>query len=211
MEDLEKIRAWQEQIDQVNRANGWRETTPTLPEAMTLLVSEAIEAFEAWRRWGLRDATPPPVVITVDGFADPLQTKPPKPEGVGSEFADIGIRLLDDLLIFGMRIEPGILAGAAEVRATGQIAYEDGSIQFTLDSTPPRSLGDAMWRFTKNVVAAESVYEAGGPGAAGASFTILWLQLRHYSLMFEVDLDMEIDRKIGYNRTRGYRHGGKRL
>lgn len=50
---------------------------------MMLIVTEVAEAMEAYRRWGTSDAT------NNDG-----QDLPNKPEGVGSEFADILIRLL---------------------------------------------------------------------------------------------------------------------
>jgi hypothetical protein len=51
------------------------------------------EALEAWRRWGTDDATHDAE------YPDRLN---PKPEGVGSEFADIFIRLLDDCDRFGI-------------------------------------------------------------------------------------------------------------
>jgi NTP pyrophosphatase (non-canonical NTP hydrolase) len=45
--------------------------------------------FEAWRRWGAEDATEP------GG----------KPEGIGSEFADVFIRLIDYCSRFGVSLE----------------------------------------------------------------------------------------------------------
>jgi NTP pyrophosphatase (non-canonical NTP hydrolase) len=50
-----------------------------------LLHTEISEAFEAYRTWGFDDMTPPQHLYSPE-FA--------KPEGVGSEFADLLIRLL---------------------------------------------------------------------------------------------------------------------
>jgi NTP pyrophosphatase (non-canonical NTP hydrolase) len=104
-----------DEIEQVNRANGWFDEDRSVVEGHMLLVTEVVEATEAFRKWGLSDAT---------RYAKPA---PVKPEGVGSEYADIFIRLLDQ-------------------------CKRDG-----------------------------------------------------------IDLRAEYERKIAYNRTRGYRHGGKVL
>lgn len=98
----------QEEVVTWCAAKGW--SGPGAPpvsllEAMALLHGEVSEAVEAWRRWGLADATPDHYDrlhgLCVHGH--PRDTcsihnsmPPPKPEGVGSEFADVLIRLLDD-------------------------------------------------------------------------------------------------------------------
>lgn len=116
------------EVEQVNRANGWQEEPrPSFGDEMALLHSEVSEALEAFRVWGLADATGCPSGDT-DCTVDCGRCKGnPKPEGVGSEFADVLIRLLDNCHKYG------------------------------------------------------------------------------------IDLAAEYERKLAYNRTRGYRHGGKRL
>ena len=84
------IRELQAEISQVNRDNGWKDTRPSFLESVMLLVTECSEAVEAWREHGFEDRT--------------ARVKA-KPEGVGPEFADILIRLLDSCEIFGIDIE----------------------------------------------------------------------------------------------------------
>lgn len=84
------------EVLEVNHALGWYDKAVSFGEAMALLHSEVSEALEAWRRWDTDDATGPRA-----SSLSPL----PKPEGVGSEFADVLIRLLDYCARFGIDLE----------------------------------------------------------------------------------------------------------
>ena len=80
------IEEMQAEVLEVNTANGWSgpgSPAKTFGDCMALLHSEVSEALEAYRVWGTADATG-----RILGES--------KPEGVGSEFADVFIRLLDD-------------------------------------------------------------------------------------------------------------------
>lgn len=77
------------EILDVCHAKGWYDQPVSFGEAIALLHSEVSEALEAWRRWGTGDAT---------GTGG-------KPEGVGSEFADVFIRLLDYCSRFDVDLE----------------------------------------------------------------------------------------------------------
>jgi hypothetical protein len=72
------------EIRLINERLGWRPTDNTFGDDMALIHSEVSEALDAYRQWGMTDATSTVVASTLH-----------KPEGVGSEFADILIRLLD--------------------------------------------------------------------------------------------------------------------
>lgn len=121
MQTLEEM---QQEVFEVNKANGWFDKEREPDQDCMLIVSEASEMFEVYRSHGLEDMT----VHTVAGDnGEFIPAVNPKPEGFASELADVLIRVLD----------------TAERRG--------------------------------------------------------------------IDLRAEYERKIAYNRTRGYRHGGKAI
>lgn len=79
---------------EINEALGWYDSERAFGDDIALLHTEVSEMFEAYRRWGLDDATQAVVNEAVESLTG---EKPvlPKPEGVGSEAADVLIRLLD--------------------------------------------------------------------------------------------------------------------
>jgi NTP pyrophosphatase (non-canonical NTP hydrolase) len=92
------LREMQAEIVAVCQDRGWYDQPVSFGEAMALLHSEVSEALEAWRLWGLGDGTAGSAIT-------PGGDQGAKPEGVGSEFADVLIRLLDDCARFGIDLD----------------------------------------------------------------------------------------------------------
>lgn len=180
------------EIVECNIKQGWydQDKPVSFGTAMALLHSEVSEALEAWREWGLEDATAGE--INVGGHL--MAPVNPKPEGVGSEFADIFIRLLD----YAWRFAGG--AGALEPRVHGQFALSELFPENL--NTLHDLISHASWVWDSE----EPDVRAGGVAGQFAGILVF---LRQLCELYGVDLAAEYERKLAYNKTRGYRHGNK--
>jgi hypothetical protein len=189
MPDVKTIKELEAEVEKYCRDMGWYEQEVPFAVAMALLHEEAAEAGHAWRDHGLADAT----------YADHPEINPGgvavdiivKPEGVGSEFADIFIRMLDDSVRYHFDLE-GSLEPDREV--------------YALDDEFLVNINALHGLITRVTVATEVCYEDAEEAFAGVlSF------LRQMCGRYGIDLMAEYEKKMAYNRTREHRHGGRRF
>lgn len=188
-----------DEIREINVSKGWRpaEGGPgdrTFGDFIALLHSEVSEALDAYRDHKLADATAGPDWANADDDPEDGPTSldhNPKPEGVGSELADVLIRLLDMCDVFGIKpfdmdCELADVSGALLVPVGGLNGFGDhlALLHFQISAAwlPP---GNEWPSVLRTLVAVAEKYE--------------------------IDLTAEVERKIAYNRTREFRHGGRHL
>lgn len=187
------------EVRDINTEKGRRAGDNTVGDYIALLHSELSEALEAYRDHLLADATES-TDHDCPQLVNGLCLCPVKPEGVGSEFADVLIRLLDmcDVLkveLFDMDMELGDVA---------PLFSADTPVTPTMVAVPHEltTFGDFIcWLHRR----ADQVWEwpQGAPLMLRALVTVAE---RH-----GIDLQAEYDRKVEYNRTRPYQHGGRTL
>jgi NTP pyrophosphatase (non-canonical NTP hydrolase) len=167
---------------------GWTEER-SISASLELLHEEASEAGRAWRKWGLADHTLGVAAATPDGHWRA------EPEGVGSELADVVIRLLDTSNRHGLG-----LPDRAAVHDVGTFVFA-GESDFLDDINVLHNL----------ISRASFAYsETGTEGLAMALlqvFGYVHRLARHYKF----NLAFEYERKMKYNALRDFRHGGRKL
>ena len=175
-------------IRAVNIEKGWQPHALTAGEVLALLHSEVSEALDAYRVAEFEDIT--------EEFATEGRILP-KPEGVGSELADVLIRWIDNMDMFG-------LTPADIPEHGGRFGYSDrfGNVMNVLH--------DMISRFS---VAYDSYLSCPLPGEVEVYqryYIRIFYYLEQAAEHFKIDLMAEYQRKLEFNKTRAYRHGGKR-
>lgn len=175
-----------EEVREVNTALGWRAEEKTLGDFVALLHTEVGETTEAYRDHRLADATQQ----RLHGI-DTRTGGPVKPEGVGSELADVVVRLADACDVLGFHLWD-------RDNELGDVPPFGASIvqHFNI-----RTFGDWMAWMHRHIVQFQDSLD--GSRLLRAVVTV--------ADEFGIDLTFEYERKIAYNRTRPYQHGGRTL
>jgi len=170
----------QQRVRQVNVANGWFDEDRSLGDGIALIHSEISEMFEAYRDHGFRDAT-------LDHLGSGKledRGKLPKPEGFGSEAADVLVRILDESDRQGWTLDWPTLQEVSDWD------YDDFDNQATVGAHIA-----SMHQLTARVEINKLL-----------SYLVTWCRR-----LDDIHLQEEFERKLAYNATRGHKHGGKLL
>ncbi len=179
------LQAMEAEVKSYCEAKGWYDSEVSVPAALALLHEEASEAGHAWREWGLDDQT---AGVTA---GKPAGSWNAKPEGVGSELADVFIRLLDDSGRYGLNLPVRYLRHQGIYKQRKEFLAN------------VNALHDLISRVSMAWEAAHGNEGGLANGLAGVlAFTVQLAQDCGYDMAFEYE------RKMNYNRSR--RHGGRR-
>jgi len=197
-EALTTLDQMREEVFAVNQANGWFDDERTFDDDIALLHSEVSEMFEAFRDGGLGDATVTQRAVRgvgVDFHDDSKITyepiENPKPLGFGSECADVLIRLLDTAH-----------RRRATVSTATDVAFAVGLLEDVEDYYP----FDPQLTVGGHIAKMHALIAVIYPGShLMPTLRYLVTLCRHLG----IDLRSEYERKLAFNRTRGYKHGGK--
>jgi hypothetical protein len=179
------------EVREVNTALGWRAEAKTLGDFVALLHTEVAEATEAFRDHRLTDATRPVCGRAASGEEPCPEHGPSKPEGVGSELADVVVRLVDACDVLGLHLWELDMELADVAPHSASVAQHYNI----------RTFGDWMAWLHRHIVQFQDSLD--GSRLLRAVVTV--------ADIFDVDLDFEYRRKIAYNRTRPFQHGGRTL
>jgi NTP pyrophosphatase (non-canonical NTP hydrolase) len=171
-------------IHHLAKSAGWHEEQRQTDELLTLILSEMFEAFEAYRDSYFSEDFSYEVMkalISTDIEAFKVIFKEEIKDTLQDEIADTFIRILDMAGLYDLEIK-----GVQPISVVKDFAIIQK--QFTL-------LISGMYN---EQMTSEKI-------------SILLGFLLEVSRLYEFDLETHIELKLEYNKTRGYRHGGKVL
>lgn len=179
------ITAMQKEVYEWAYSKGWEpDPDRTFADECALLHSEVSEALEAYRTWKFEDATVTHLWTEED---KPIQN--PKPEGVGSEFADVLVRLM-------------------HYSACGRFTFESKPVRYMQDEQDT-SFGTAITQMHQVISKAWNSHRYANSTAVNHYMRRLLSLLLDSCELYGLDLEREYRRKMAYNLTRSYRHGNK--
>lgn len=203
---MNNLNALRDEVFQINKENGWHEGERTYGELIALVhseVSEALEDYrngkavnEVWYEYKSKDFRP--TSSTNDDkftceYASRLSEYSGKeilgkPCGIPSELADIVIRILDICGLYGWDIE------VKHYRKVNIYPQKFLAHLASIHKSLSDSYNDDKDTFTDPVI------------------TYLDVAIQEVEFICQqahIDLESIIHQKLEYNKTRGYKHGGK--
>jgi NTP pyrophosphatase (non-canonical NTP hydrolase) len=184
------IKEMQEEVCEWAYGKGWEpDPDRSFADECALMHSEVSEALEAYRTWRFEDAT-----RNAHGMADGayLPTAPAKPEGVGSELADVLVRLMHYTGMRGWTID---------------IAYQ----------LPDRikvkcmTFGGECTVMHRIISNADAAFDFDLHNMVQEHLSALYAMLLYSCELHGYDLEWEYRRKMYYNCTRAWRHGNRTM
>ena len=185
--------AWIREIHENAVAHGWWDEKRTEDELMLLAVSEVSEALEEYRR-----GRPMVYAIEIDADGEPrytedlaaIRAKNLKPEGIAIELVDCAIRCLD-------RIGASATEWWIKDEDMEYLEHEAAKKTFAqLGACVTHELAK-IWEFEDLII---THYDL------AAVYALAWVSAHSGH-----DAEELLRLKHEYNKTRSYRHGGKRL
>ena len=177
------------EVKAVNDEKGWHDKPRTHYALIALLHSEVSEALEAYRLWGFADATEY-FKLGPKGSYPALN---PKPEGVGSELADVLIRWLD----MGW--------DALHLDLDAEVDKRHGMYGINVDFMD--AAGIMHMHLSRVLYAIDSNLFGEDDEEVAKYFVAIYRYLVQWADHLGIDLAAEYRRKLDYNKTRPFMHG----
>lgn len=195
----------QERVKANNVAHGWYDEERSFSDDIALLHTEISEAFDAYRSHKFNDATAvfahnaecALIAGPVDVFECTCGVGLPKPEGYGSELADVLVRLLDTADRYAINLE--FERDGIDVTGLLYRKYSDITVGYGISAL--HAVLSEAWAIEVGLA----------KGSRNAMLGLLLHMLEEEADDAGLDLAWEFERKMAYNVTRPYRHGNKHL
>ena len=171
----------QKEAHAIAKLKGWWDTERTFGDCIALVHSELSEALEAYRERG-----------DWDNWCELHTDVNGKPIGVGSELADMVIRVADMAEWYGYDLSKA----------------EEKKPFFYFE---PSVLSFGYRIALLHALAADAFRHEGSEAPIEDCLATLIAGVSDIAAHYGIDLDAAIAAKMEYNKTRSYRHGGKAL
>lgn len=193
---MNKLNALRDEVFSINKSNGWHNEERSFGELIALVHSEVSEALEDYRAghpvnkvWyeykdGFKRDTHFAEFYIDDNWTSVLG----KPCGIPSELADVVIRILDICGLYGWDIE------FKHFKKINIFPMKYASHLASIHKSLSDAYNDNKDTFTD-------------PAATYLDVAIQ--EVEFICQQHSINLDQIIREKLEYNKTRGYKHGGK--